>query len=78
MSHAIPYDVKTSGTITYTSDNGYTGKLYGKTSMVIFETKTGEERLHTGFRRTNTLEELKEQVEDFPNFLKSLEGWDED
>lgn len=48
--------------IEYESENGYKGVLYGKSSMSIYD-KDGNERLHTGFRNVNTLEELKEVVE---------------
>ena len=57
--------------ITYTSENGYTGKLYGKSSMIILDPE-GKEVLHSGFRSINTEEELKKVVDDFPNTRKSL------
>lgn len=58
--------------IEYKSENGYRGVLYGKSSMAIYDAY-GVERLHTVYRVTNTLEELKRQVDDFPEFLKTLE-----
>ena len=57
--------------IEYTSENGYSGKLYGKSSMSIFD-KDGKEVMHTGFRTPNTQEELKEVVDRFPTFIEAL------
>ena len=59
--------------IKYTSDNGYTGVLYGKSSYAIYD-KDGKTVFHTGFRTINTYDELVEQVNDFPNFLELLGG----
>lgn len=53
----------------YISENGYTGKLYGKSSYAVFDA-TGLLRFHTGFRTINTIAELKKQVDEFPEFLK--------
>ena len=58
--------------IDYTSPNGYRGVLYGKSSMAVYD-KNGVERMHTGSRCINTLEELKEFVDGFEEFLESLE-----
>lgn len=57
--------------IIYTSDDGYTGILYGKTSYAVFDSN-GREVFHTGSRAINTLEELKKQVENFPEFHEML------
>lgn len=57
--------------ITYKSENGYTGMLYGESSMRIID-PYGKEVLHTGFRTIATEEELKEFVDDFPNKRKGL------
>ena len=57
--------------ITYKSENGYTGMLYGESSMRIID-PYGKEVLHTGFRIIATEEELKEFVDDFPNKRKAL------
>ena len=57
--------------ITYTSDNGYTGILYGKRSYAVID-KDGREVMHTGSRNINTYEELKEHVDNFPEFYKML------
>lgn len=67
----------THDVIKYTSDNGYTGTLYGKSSMSICD-KDGVEIFHTGFRKANTYDELVEQVESFPDFLKLLKNIPDD
>lgn len=59
--------------IVYTSTNGFSGRLYGESSLSIFKTDSGKEVLHTGSRNINTMEELKKEVEEFPAFLKILE-----
>jgi len=59
--------------IEYTSENGYSGKLYGESSMSIYN-KDGKEVMHTGSRKPNTLEELKEAVDSFPAFMAMIEG----
>lgn len=61
--------------IVYESENGYTGKLYGESSMSIFDAD-GSEVMHTGSRTPNTLEELKEVVDGFPAFMALLNGID--
>lgn len=58
--------------IDYTGENGYRGVLYGKSSMAVYD-KNGVERMHTGSRGINTLEELKEFVEGFEEFFEMLE-----
>ena len=58
--------------ISYTSAAGYTGKLYGESSMVIYD-PDGNEVFHTGFRTINTEAELKAQVDDWPNTSKQLQ-----
>lgn len=57
--------------IEYKSENGYSGSLYGRCSMRIYD-KNGNEVLHTGFRTVNTLEELKEVVDTMPEFLETI------
>lgn len=57
--------------ISYKSENGYTGILYGKSSMKILDPE-GKEVLHTGFRNIETEAELKERVDEFPKLRKSL------
>lgn len=62
--------------IEYKSPNGYTGVLYGKSSMIIYDAD-GKEVLHTGFIAPKTLEELKEFVEKMPKLMRELEeNWD--
>lgn len=56
--------------IKYTSENGFTGVLYGKSSLVIL--KDNREVLHTGSRKINTREELIKCVDEFPEFYKIL------
>lgn len=65
--------VNDTGSIKYTSDNGYTGILYGDSSYAVFNSD-GKEVFHTGFRNINTLEELKEQVDAFPEFWEYITG----
>lgn len=60
-----------SGKIEYTSENGYRGVLYGKSSYAVFN-RFGKEVFHTGFRGINSFEELKKQVDEFPEFLEML------
>jgi len=63
--------------IEYTSPNGYTGQLYGKSSFRIVD-QYGKEVFHTGFRAIETEAELKEEVDTFPEFLRLLEkAWGE-
>ena len=57
--------------IEYKSENGYSGSLYGRMSMRIYD-KNGNEILHTGFRAVNTLEELKEVVDSMPEFMEAM------
>ena len=57
--------------IRYTSENGYSGTLYGKSSLSIYDRK-GREVLHTGSRAINTVEELKELVDNHPEFVRIL------
>lgn len=61
----------TGENITYRSDNGYSGVLYGKSSMKIYD-PNGIEIMHTYFRAANTLQELKEIVDTMPEFLEKL------
>lgn len=51
--------------------NGYSGRLYGKSSMLIFSPE-GKEVLHTGFRSINTQKELYDMLETYPEFMKLL------
>ena len=58
--------------IEYKANNGYTGRMYGKSSLSIYETASGKEVFHTGFRNCNNLKELQEQVEEFPKLLSAI------
>lgn len=58
-------------TIKYTSSNGYTGVLYGKRSLAIFN-PDGTESMHTGSRNINTYEELVRIVDEHPKFIEML------
>ena len=60
--------------IIYTSPNGYTGRLYGKSSMSIYDS-VGTEVFHTGTRSINTYNDLVETIDAFPGFLKMLMGF---
>lgn len=59
--------------IRYKSANGYSGSLYGVSSMTIYD-PDGREIMHTGFRTPNTFEELKEIVDSMPEFIRMLTG----
>lgn len=60
-----------SKNINYTHSNGYTGILYGKSSLAV-QNSEGREVFHTGFRNINTLDELKKWLDDFPKFMEML------
>lgn len=55
----------------YTASNGYTGHMYGKSSLAIYN-KQGRMVFHTGFRTPNTFNELKEHTDTFDDFLKIM------
>ena len=59
--------------IKYTSSNGYTGRLYGKSSLTVID-EVGKERFHTGRRGIDTYLELKEFIDTFPEFMERLRG----
>ncbi len=58
----------------YTSKNGYTGVMYGKSSLAILD-RNGKEVFHKEFRNCNTYEELIEQVDTFSEFYNMILGW---
>lgn len=62
-----------ANTIRYESKNGYTGILYGKSSLAIFN-PDGSESVHTGFRSINTYDELVKMVDNHPKFLEMLKN----
>ena len=51
--------------------NGYTGYMYGKSSLRVFDI-TGEEILHTGFRSVNSKEELYDLLGNIPALMYLL------
>ena len=57
--------------IQYTSENGYMGILYGKSSMSIYY-PDGKEAIHTGNRTPQTLSELMHVVDEMPDFMEML------
>lgn len=63
--------------IEYKSENGYTGRMYGKQSFSIYASD-GHEVMHSGFRSFNDLETLKEITDQMPEFLEMLNGIYED
>lgn len=52
----------------YKHKNGYSARLYGKSSMSIYF--NGKEVLHTGSRNLNTEDEVMKMLEDMPKFFK--------
>ena len=58
-------------TIKYTSENGYTGVLYGKSSLSIYN-PDGRECFHTWSRGITTYDELVRIVDQHPQFMKML------
>lgn len=69
-------DKKIKTSIKYTSSNGFTGILYGESSMSIGKKQADgsfEEYLHTGSRNGNGIEYLKEMVDGFPSFMGAME-----
>lgn len=68
-------------TYKYTSANGYTGILYGESSMSIGKVREDgsfDEYLHTGSRNGKGFAYLKHQVDHFPEFLEMLNAAAED
>ena len=69
-------DKKVKTSIKYTSSNGFTGILYGESSMSIGKVQEDgsfDEYLHTGSRNGNSIEYLKEMVDGFPSFMEAME-----
>lgn len=58
--------------LKYTSENGFTGVLGGASSMCIYD-KEGKEVMHSGFSNINTLEELKQLVDEWPEYIQKLQ-----
>lgn len=63
--------------VEYKSTNGYSGRIYGESSMSIYD-KDGDEVLHTGKRSINTFDELKKCVDGYPEFEKAMDRLDID
>lgn len=68
-------------TYEYTSPNGYTGKMYqgarpGCTTVSI-RNASGREVYHTGFSNCKSFEDLKNEVDEFPEFLRTISEPDE-
>ena len=59
------------GTIKYKHENGFTGVLYGESSLAIYD-KNNKKVMHTGFRNINTKEELIELLDKYPDFYNKL------
>ena len=57
--------------IKYTSDNGYTGVIYGRSSLVIYN-PDGKVSLHTASRAIDTYDELVELVDRHPEVMKRM------
>lgn len=71
-----PGDREVKTTIKYTSTNGFTGILYGHSSMTIgkyAEDGSFKEYLHTGSRNGSSIDYLKEMVDGFPAFFEAME-----
>lgn len=59
------------------SINGFTGIMYGNSSLSIYNAD-GDEVMYTGFRSVNTPEELQRLVDAFPAFWKALKEAEDD
>ena len=72
---------RTFKTMKYNSHNGYTGIFekgnffgYEHYDLTIFETETKQFCFHATYREPITFDELKKQVDTFPEFYKRLTG----
>lgn len=54
----------------YTHPNGYSARLYGKSSLSIYF--EGKEVLHTGFRKVNIEKEVMDLLAEQPKFRETL------
>ena len=59
--------------IIYEDPSGYTGVLFGRSSLIIFG-PDGRERVHSGSCYLKTLEELKDVVKIYIDGLKEYKG----
>ena len=64
-------------TIHARHENGYSGTLYGESSMSIYR-PDGHECLHTGSRGINTEEELMDLLAGMPEFFGKMAKEEED
>lgn len=53
-----------------THENGYTAKLYGKSSMIVYR-PNGRQMLHTGSRNLESQEDVLAFLDDMPEFDKN-------
>jgi len=63
--------------IQYKSSNGYSGTLFGKSSLIVYDLESVI-CFHTGSRKINTYEELVDFIEGYPDFEAKLERLWED
>lgn len=54
----------------YGHKNGYSARLYSKTSMSVYF--KGKEVAHTGLRNVNTEDEVMDMLDKYPELMKSL------
>jgi hypothetical protein len=59
----------------YTSENGYTGKMYGESTFQVTDRK-GQIVYRTKQRTFHTFKQLVQHVETFPEYLRIMEGKD--
>lgn len=69
---AIKNGLVIGNNIYYFSKNGYTGILYGKSSMIIVD-ENFNEKLHTGQHNIKTIDDLKSNIDNFPKLIEALE-----
>lgn len=56
----------------YKHNNGYSARLYGKSSMSIYN-QQGREVMHTGSRSVNKEDEVMELLGNYPDFITILQ-----
>ena len=57
--------------LEYTSKNGYTGQLYGGGALRIVD-PYGKEVFHTAYSTIMNEEELKKEIDGFPEFVERI------
>lgn len=60
-------------TYRYQGRNGYTGVMYGKSSLSVYDPQ-GREVLHTGRRASDEPKDLRNIVKGMPELLEMLRG----